>query len=44
VSITGDPAQDGQNAGVYSVIYGTVVPGVSERAIVGMNVQKVACQ
>ena len=44
VSITGDPAQDGQNAGVYSVIYGTVMPGASERVIVGMNVQKVACQ
>ena len=43
VSITGNPSPDGQNAEVYSVIYGTIMPGASEKIIVGMNVQKVVC-
>jgi hypothetical protein len=43
VSITGIPAQEGENTRVYSVIYSAIMPGVSERAIVGMNIQKVVC-
>ena len=43
VSITGDPAPEGQNTDVYSIIYGTIQPGVSDKAIAGMNVQKMVC-
>jgi hypothetical protein len=43
VSITGHPAAAGQNTDVYSIIYGTIQPGVSEKVIVGMNLQKVNC-
>ena len=43
VSITGKPAADGQNTDVYSIIYGTIKPGVSGQVIAGMNVQKVVC-
>lgn len=43
VSITGMPAAEGQNTEVYSVIYGTIQPGVSSKVMAGMNVQKVVC-
>jgi len=43
VSITGAPAPDGQNTDVYSVIYATIAPGVSDKVIAGMNVQKTVC-
>jgi len=43
VSVTGSEAKEGENAAVYSIIYATIRPGVSERAIAGLNVQKVVC-
>jgi hypothetical protein len=43
VSITGDPAAEGRNTDVYSIIYGTIKPGVSAAVIAGMNIQKVVC-
>ena len=43
VSITGNPAPEGQNSDVYSIIYGKIAPGVSDKAIAGMNVQKQVC-
>jgi hypothetical protein len=43
VAITGDPGQDGQDTKVRSVIYGTIRPGVSDKVIAGMNVQKIVC-
>jgi hypothetical protein len=43
VSITGNEAQDGRNAEIYSVIYATIMPGVSEKVIGGINVQRVVC-
>jgi hypothetical protein len=43
VAITGKPAADGQNTDVYSIIYGTIKPGVSAKVMVGMNIQKVDC-
>ena len=43
VGITGAPGQDGQDTNLYSVIYGTIQPGVSDKVISGMNVQKVVC-
>jgi hypothetical protein len=43
VSITGSPAPEGQNTDVYSIIYGTITPGASDKAIAGMNVQKAVC-
>jgi hypothetical protein len=43
VSITGNEAKDGENTAVYSIIYATIKPGVSEKAIAGLNVQKVVC-
>jgi|HubBroStandDraft_5_1064220.scaffolds.fasta_scaffold724045_1 hypothetical protein len=43
VSITGTPAAQGQNSDVYSIIYGAIKPGASEKAIIAMNMQKVDC-
>jgi hypothetical protein len=43
VGITGKPGKDGQDAEVYSVIYGTIQPGVSDKVIAGMNTQKIVC-
>jgi hypothetical protein len=43
VSITSKPAAQGRNADVYSIIYTTIHPGVSEKVIVGTNIQKVDC-
>jgi len=43
VGITGDPGQEGQDTKVHSVIYGTIQPGVSDKVIEGMNIQKVVC-
>ena len=43
ISITGTPAPQGQNSDVYSIIYGAIKPGASEKAIAAMNVQKVDC-
>jgi hypothetical protein len=43
VSVTGSEAKEGENTAVYSIIYATIRPGVSERAIAGLNVQKVVC-
>lgn len=44
VSITGAGVAQGQNSDVYSIIYATIQPGVSEKVIVGMNIQKVDCR
>jgi hypothetical protein len=43
IGITGKPGAEGQDTRVASVIYGTIQPGVSDRVIAGMNVQKVVC-
>jgi len=43
VSITGNEAKEGENTAVYSIIYATIKPGVSEKAIAGLNVQKAVC-
>jgi hypothetical protein len=43
VSITGDPGPDGQDAEVYGIVYGKFTPGISEKTIVGMNMQKIVC-
>ena len=43
VSISGSPAAEGQNAEVYSIIYGKIEPGVSGKVIAGLNVQKMVC-
>jgi hypothetical protein len=43
VGITGEPGKEGQDTKVYSVIYGTIQPGVADRVIAGMNIQKVVC-
>jgi hypothetical protein len=43
VSITGMPGKEGQDTSVYSIIYGTIQPGASEKVIAGMNIQKVVC-
>ena len=43
VSITGMPGKEGQDNKVYSIIYGTILPGASDKVIAGMNIQKVVC-
>lgn len=40
VSITGRPAAQGQNTDVYSIIHSMIQPGVSEKVVIGMNIQK----
>jgi hypothetical protein len=44
VSISGDPAAKGQNTDVYGLVYGKFEPGLSEKAIIGMNTQNVVCK
>ena len=43
VSVTGSPGKEGENADTYSVLYAHFQPGLSEKAIVGLNQQKVVC-
>jgi hypothetical protein len=43
VSITGKPGKEGQDTNAYSVIYSTIQPGVSDKVIAGLNIQKVVC-
>ncbi|HEY2683126.1 MAG TPA: hypothetical protein VGI93_06440 [Steroidobacteraceae bacterium] len=43
VSITGEPSAEGQDTKVYSVIYGTIQPGVTDKVIAAMNSQTAAC-
>jgi hypothetical protein len=43
VGITGKPGQEGQDTPVHSIIYGTIQPGVSDKVIAGMNIQKIVC-
>ncbi len=44
VSITGQPAADGQNTDGYSVSYLRFQPPLSEKAMVSMATGKVVCQ
>jgi hypothetical protein len=43
IGITGKPGKEGQDPDVYSVIYATIQPGVSDKVIAGMNIQQVVC-
>jgi hypothetical protein len=43
VSITGNGAKEGENTAVYSIIYATIKPGVSDKAIAGLNVRQTVC-
>jgi hypothetical protein len=43
VSATGDKGKDGENTNAYSVLYAKFQPGLSEKTIVGMNMQKITC-
>jgi len=43
VSVTGSPGKDGANTDAYSVVYAHFQPGLSERALITLNQQKVVC-
>jgi len=43
VSVTGSPGKDGDNTDAYSVVYARFQPGLSERAVITLNQQKVVC-
>jgi hypothetical protein len=43
VSITGDPGKDGEDTGAYGLVYAKFQPGLSEKTILSMNIQKVVC-
>jgi hypothetical protein len=43
VSVTGEPGKEGENTNAYSVLYAKFQPGLSEKTIVEMNIQKVTC-
>jgi hypothetical protein len=43
VSVTGSPGKDGENTDSYSVVYARFQPGLSERAVITLNQQKVVC-
>ncbi len=43
VSITGSPGKDGENTDAYSVVYARFQPGLSQRAVITLNQQKVVC-
>jgi hypothetical protein len=44
VSVTGSPGKDGENTDAYSVVYARFQPGLSERAVITLNQQKVVCE
>jgi hypothetical protein len=44
VSVTGNPAKDGENTDTYSVLYGRLTPGLSVKTIISLNQQKIVCQ
>jgi hypothetical protein len=43
VSITGDPGKDGEDTGAYGLVYAKFQPGLAEKTILSMNIQKVVC-
>jgi hypothetical protein len=43
VSITGEPGKADENTDTYSLLFARFNPGLSEKAILSMNQQKVAC-
>jgi hypothetical protein len=43
VSVTGSPGKDGEDTDAYSVVYSRFQPGLSEKALVTLNQQKVVC-
>lgn len=43
VSLTGNPAPQGQDADVHGIVYSKFTPALSEKAIAGMSVQKFVC-
>jgi len=44
VSLTGNPAPQGQDADVHGIVYASFTPALSEKTIIGMNAGKVVCQ
>jgi hypothetical protein len=44
VSITGEPGTQGQNTDVHGLVYAKFEPGITEKAIIGMNTQNVVCK
>ena len=44
VSITGEPGAQGQNTEVHGLVYAKFEPGLTEKAIIGMNTQQVVCK
>jgi hypothetical protein len=43
VTITGDPGADGQNVDTHSVVYYKMLPGLTEKTILGSLSEKVIC-
>lgn len=43
ITITGNAAKQSENTDVYSVTYGTLQPGASEKVLMGMNVANIDC-
>jgi hypothetical protein len=43
VALTGNPAPQGQDAEVHGIVYAKFTPALSEKAIIGMTVQKIVC-
>jgi hypothetical protein len=44
VSVTGSSGKAGENTETYSVVYSRFQPALPEKAIIGLNQQKVICQ
>ena len=43
VSVTGSAGKEGENTDAYSVTYARLQPGLSEKSIISLNEQKLAC-
>jgi hypothetical protein len=43
VSITGDPGKDGEDTSAYGLVYAKFQPGLAEKTILSINMQKVVC-
>jgi hypothetical protein len=43
VAVTGEPGKDGQNVDTHAVVYYTFQPGLSEKTILAMLNEKIAC-
>jgi hypothetical protein len=43
VSVTGSPGKEEENTETFGIVYAKFQPGIAEKTILGMNLQKIVC-